>query len=132
MRISGAFLLLATALLIATIALVIFYEFPPEPSKVPYEEPPRMCGLDRECLAAAMTANCQKAAFELQSPFTAQGRLDGEIAGRAVGKCDVIITDPLSGDSMECYLKEPVTGISYAALAPSCSGILLDRLRAAL
>ena len=132
MRLSGAFLLLAAALFIATILLIIFYEFPEKPSETPYAEPPRACGPDGECLAAAMAANCQKATFELQSPFAAQGRLDGEIAGRAVGKCQVIIRDPAAGDEMVCYIEEPVTEISYAALAPYCSGALLERLKAAL
>ena len=85
--------------------------------------------MDNDCFVEAINDDCRIVDFSLPNPM-GDGSLHGRILGPLLGKCEVLISDSETGDSMRCNLDsgafERISSIG--ALESVCAGELLDRL----
>lgn len=130
MKKGSIFLLAAFAILAASLYYLSFQYERPNAATPESESPPLACGLNASKLAAAMAADCRAATFQLPSPLNESDYLDGSVIGGSAGGCEVLFEEPNTGDSMRCYLTEPLSrdATTYKGIEKKCSGRLAERI----
>jgi hypothetical protein len=104
------------------------YEAPQTGNTESASRPPAVdCGSDMGCFRQALE-DCNRTTFTLATPDNSSDYWEGEITGKVLSKCEVILFDPKTEKSMACTLDRNIISQiqSFETLNKVCEGSLLE------